>query len=1347
MKGKFLAAISMVTALILGAGAPTHAFAYPSTEEQEEYASRGWFADFNSYEEQKEYLGEWNAELEAEGVVLLKNKDHALPLSRGSRVSLFGTQSYDPMYGGTGSAGATGDVQPVSLVEGLENEGFKLNPVIRPIYEAALTDYRAMVHTSGKMTVEAPPEILSGTEGSFYMYGDAAICTITRSGGETSDVGMGTGAYFAKDGGGAIDAGGYMYADEDAHYLQLTDNEKATIKYMGENFDKVIVLINSGNILEVKELEEDPNVSAILFIGQPGETGFNGVGKVLNGEISPSGKTVDLWASDFKHDPTFQNFGDNKQFGSELDNSLYREDGTVIETEGGYRGKNSHEVEYEEGIYIGYRYYETRAASYKKAIDRIGEKQYSGEKPGEQWYQDEVVYPFGFGLSYTTFTQTIDADSKETFEAAIEAADGLDDYADLQVTVKNTGAVSGKDVVELYVHAPYTEGQIEKSEVVLAGYAKTKLLAPGEQQTVTVSVRLADIASFDFDDANRNGYKGYELDAGNYEFRLQSDSHTVIDKFSATLTAKQLDNDGDADNNTLFSNEDENNSMIQNQYGGTMKLMSRANMEDTFPTYPTKEDRTFDDETFIKMLVSREKGESDPDVPTTRYTSSYKSTDDKVTDPWYKTEEDIPEGWTQAGSHTEGEKAKIPLSKMIGIDYQGTDALTAEDTDVAEFVGKTGAQAWEIFMNQLTYDEMKAYLSDGLYKTVANDFIGKEEGEDADGPAQIQNGFWYADGVILGSTWNVDIAYLYGVMVGNESMFLNVPGWYGPSMNIHRTPFAGRNFEYFSSDGVQGGRVAAAMVSGAQSKGVNCYIKHFGTNEQETDRNNLMTFSSEQAIREVFLKPFEYAVKEGHATGCMAAMSRIGIMYVDGSYPCLTMLLRKEWGFRGALNADHTTASANLNQRVGLNFPLGTYGGNNTIYGTWDKAAREGKGIVLGTNSKADATQYYWVRTRATEALWVAANTNYTETKMDKSAFVDLTGEKALTVSVGEKGSDYSVAVGADAIPKGVNVSYAITKGSAPYGTYLTPSGSFGGQFAREGTTELEVTAYINGWSPKTFKVTLIVKPLITLEGGFELEVGKPVDGVCIPQSPYAIGDADGSRNLGLHVFKFSGEVPGLTFGRTIPADTDGLDWGETDALDGSVYGTPTTPGTYTVSVTLDCRYWKAKETGNDIKDNFRSKKVNVELTFTVTGGTSESDIQFRVNDGKLQFCGEDEVWKDVTDGTAAGGKTITDVASFTDDTGSGYTVSFSDGTSIKIYNGADGAQGPQGEKGETGAQGPKGDKGDKGDAGANGSDGADGTDGKDAEGGCNGVIGTCGAIMAAVTLLGGAALVLRKKK
>ena len=727
-------------------------------------------------------------ELVQEGAVLLKDQNNALPLAEGTAVNLFGYGSVDPIYGGSGS-GASDTSSNIDLVTGLTNAGFTVNQELVDFYKKSGVSRAAQKGFEGSNFTPAEVPAAQYTDTLLQnakAFSDVAIVTFSRVGGEGGDL--------PQD----MYAAGYSKTDDGRHYLELTQDEEdllALIKAQG--FGKVIVLINSSNAMELGFLEDD-SIDAALWIGSLGSTGFNAVGEILSGKVNPSGRLSDTYAYDLTTAPAYWNAGDFT-----------------------YSNLKHHYVEYAEGIYVGYRFYETRYVDNTTGVC------------DEAAYAKAVQYPFGYGLSYTTFEQSI-ADYKTT-DSAIE----------MTVEVKNTGAVAGKDVVQVYYTAPYTIGGIEKSHVVLAGFAKTSLLEPGASEKVTITFAPEDMASYD-----ETGAKAYVLEAGTYQIKLMNNAHEVIDQREYEVPATITYSGDNARNTDLVAATNEFEDVAQGQI---KQYVSRADWEGTLPTTRT-DGKTASAETVAAKENTPVYENNDSDQPIT------------------------------IADHG------LTLEDMTGLDYDDPK--------------------WNDLLEQLSVDDMTNMISNGGWSTPEVASVGKPATNDLDGPAGINSlvsslkGVSFPSEVIVGSSWNTDLAQRFGTAFGAEAAANHVVGLYAPGMNIHRTPFSGRNFEYYSEDGLLSGKMGAAMVQGVGSQGVYTYIKHFALNDQESNRLSISVWANEQSIREIYLKPFELSVKEGGTTAVMSSYSRLGNTWAGASKALLTDVLRNEWGFHGMVVTD-----------------------------------------------------------------------------------------------------------------------------------------------------------------------------------------------------------------------------------------------------------------------------------------------------------------------------------------------------------------------------------------------------------------------------------------------------------
>lgn len=922
---------------------------------------------------------ELNLRIAEESAVLLKNENNALPLQKTERnvtvfhaisntiAGYFGANENYMISALHAFPQATSGTDPSTIYQSFDKNNINYNPSMKALYDES--NYyvdEGDKGTNGINTYRGPNlNYIKRAEKSIVNYDDAAIITISRVGCE------------GVDGLQLSDPNGEFHAfesKEGEHYLQLNEGEKELIKFAKEKFNKIIVILNTTMPVEIAELQDDEKVGAIMWIGYPGFNGFEAVGELLTGAVNPSGRLTDIWAAHIDKDPTYKNFYDNSyNYPRDKDGKLVPHY-SVLDKDGEKTEFVS--IDYSEGIYVGYKFYET--------ADTIG---YFGS--GENAYYNRtngVVYPFGYGLSYSAFKQEIVESSKKT--------DG--DTISFDVKVTNEGEKAGKEVVQVYYNPVYNEGGIEKSSANLAAFAKTKELKKSESQIVHIEFDKRDMASYDYDDANGNGFYGYELENGAYEISLNKNSHEKWDTFTYTHsdttdpdakgkgTTYGTDSQSGEPIENLFSNNDwydTDRSEYDAEGQAGLQVMSRAtkNGENGFAaTFPEcAGDVKFSDEA-IAYLRSQNK----------RYTSDMDTQDD----PWNVDAADLTaRGWDQE-AHPEnrinGVSAKILLQEMIGIDYTDTEhTLTAEETSVTEFVGKTGQQAWDIFMNQLTWDELQLMASDANFRTPAINAIGKPETKDNDGPAQLGTQstpmMIFASGINIASTWNVDLAEEYGRLVGDHSINQGITGWYGPGLNIHRSPFGGRNYEYYSEDALLTGKIAAASIKGAAQKGVVTYMKHFALNNQEKDRHGVLTWADEQTMREIYLKAFEIAYKDGGATGVMCSFNNIGGVGACMNYNLTVKLLTNEWGFKGAIISDFYGDSgwpAGLIVRSQV-APLGTYTNEPTgmVEGTWNAEAKLPEIKVKSgesTTTLQSANLYYAVRMTAQRMIYSVVNSN-----------------------------------------------------------------------------------------------------------------------------------------------------------------------------------------------------------------------------------------------------------------------------------------------------------------------------------------------------------------------------------
>ena len=787
-----------------------------------------------------------------EGIVLLNNDDNLLPLASGDKLNVFGWASINPILGGAGS-GALNDAYPTTdILTSLADAGIETNAELTSFYTEYKADRPVVGMWAQDWTLPEPnvsaytDELISNAKA----FSDTAMIVISRSGGEGADLPADMNAVVdgSYQDGTTYTAGVYDDSlnegndwDEGDHYLQLSNREEEMVDLVCENFDKVVLVYNGANAFELGFVEDHPQIKSVLWSAGQGHVGMKALGKIMNGEVNPSGKMIDTYVYDLKATPWWNNFGDfNYTNMKEFEYTSVGFTGTESTAVPGF-------VNYVEGIYVGYRFYETAAA--EGFID----------------YDKVVQYPFGYGMSYTTFEQKM-GDIKES-----------NGQISIDVEVTNTGDVAGKEVVEVYYNPPYTNGGIEKASANLIGFEKTSLLDPGASETVTVSFAVEDMASYDSKELG-----GYVLEQGDYIISINSDAHNIIDSKTYTV-AERVDYVGEGKRESDLVT-------ATNQFDyaeGDIEYLSRA---DKFANYD-------------KATAAPASMEMSEDAKASFYNiSNYLTAEATALD------ED-----PDAGEVTTGASNGLKLKDMVGLEKDDPQ--------------------WDTFMDQLSLDDMNALISLGGYQTNSVDSIGKVRTNDCDGPASINNNFTgvgsigFPVGVVVAATWNKELAHAFGDSIGKMANEMDVSGWYAPAMNNHRTAFAGRNFEYYSEDGLLSGWIAAEAVKGSQENGVYAYMKHFALNDQEQNRCDMVcTWSNEQAIREIYLKPFEMCVKEANCLAVMSSFNYIGNRWAGGSSSLCKTVLRDEWGFKGFVETDY----------------FGVYG-----YMSSDQAIRNGTDLML----------------------------------------------------------------------------------------------------------------------------------------------------------------------------------------------------------------------------------------------------------------------------------------------------------------------------------------------------------------------------------------------------------------
>lgn len=816
-------------------------------------------------------------EITNEGVVMTKNDDSFLPIAP-KKINVFGWASTNPIYGGTGS-GTVDASTAVGILDGLENAGFETNQELSDMYVEYRADRPAISINEGQdWTLPEIPvaEYSDETIQNAKEFSDTAVIVIARTGGEGADLPHDMGAVMdgsysqgTKYTNASYTNNSEEYADfEDGQsYLELSHTEADLVEMVCDEFENVIVVYNGANALELDWTEEYEQIKSVLLCAGAGATGFNALGNIISGEINPSGKTADTWVKDLDQAPYINNIGhfaytNTQDVEDAAKQAWERADGIVSF------------VNYTEGIYTGYRFYETAA------------------EEGLINYDDVVMYPFGYGLSYTTFSQ-------EMGELQI-----AEDAISVDVTVINTGDTAGKEVVELYYEPPYTNGGIEKASVNLAAFDKTELLEPGQSQTITLTFNIEDMASYD-----TYGEGAYVLEEGEYEISLRSDSHNVIDTKTYTLDKKIVYSESNTHADDLVAAENK-----LEFAEGNVTYLSREN---GFANYE-------------EAIKAPENFELDGEVQGNGTWNP---------EEYNNSEDEMPETGARNG---------LELYDLRGADYDDP--------------------RWEELLDQMTVDEMVELIAYGGHQTAEIRSVRKIRTLDTDGPAGLNSptigafGTGYCSEILIAQTWNEDLAAKAGEGISKEFNDFNITGWYAPSMNLHRSAFGGRNFEYYSEDSLLSSKMALAEVEAAVEQGIYPYIKHFVMNEQETNRNALLcTWFNEQSARELYLKPFEYCVKNT-PSGKLALMSSynyLGTEWAGGSTVLLKDILRGEWGFEGMVISDY----------------FGNYG-----YMDADRAVRGGTDLMLATAGNdaimtdLSATSVIAMREAAKNIFYVVVN-------------------------------------------------------------------------------------------------------------------------------------------------------------------------------------------------------------------------------------------------------------------------------------------------------------------------------------------------------------------------------------
>lgn len=839
----------------------------------------------SDYEDEVQLLAAEEAlcqEVEEEGIVLLKNDGDVLPLSEGSRISVFGQNSVDMVYGGVGAGSVDASTAP-DLKTALEYSGFEVNPVLWDFYDTGEgAAYRKVVPgVTGEGTYEVnevPMDVYTEeVTGSYQEYDDAALIVIGRSGGESSDI--------ASD------------------YLEFTREEEELIRAVNRQFETVAVILNTNNPMELGLLEEE-EIDACLWVGATGQTGNYAIGEVLSGRVNPSGRLVDTYAYDNFSSPAMANFGDYTITNSEVENG------------------NKYLV-YQEGIYVGYRYYETR---YEDVV--------LGNESEENYdYETQVMYPFGYGLSYTAFDWS-----------GYQVTEGEDAFT-ARITVTNTGDAKGKEVVQIYLQSPYTqydrENGIEKASAELVGYAKTKELAPGESETVTVEIPKESMKAYDAD-----GTGSYIVDAGDYYLAAGRNVHDALNHI---LAAKGR---GDADTMAGTGNEELAYRYTQAEMDTQTYAVSAETGNQIQDQFEEADLRTYDED-----ITYLSRSDWSGTWPSLYADGEFEASEEliRALEISYENDEDASMPEFETVSEEYGE---LTLAGLIGTDYDDP--------------------RWDALLNQMSKEEIYNLVRKSGYLTMNIDSVSAPKTVDKDGPAGISatltggniSCMAYPSEMVFASTWNTELIEQVGRMIGEDGLNAGVTIWYAPAMNIHWTPFSGRNYEYYSEDAFLSGSMGAAECRGAQEKGMIVTIKHFALNDQEVNRYGVAVFSNEQAIRELYLAGFEGAVRDGSANGVMTSMNRVGTRWSGGHYGLITETLKNEWGFRGLVVTDQTSfASFNYcDIREGLE--AGTNMWLNVADNMWKLSDEElNAGVMAQMRDSAHAILYQIANSNAMNGI------------------------------------------------------------------------------------------------------------------------------------------------------------------------------------------------------------------------------------------------------------------------------------------------------------------------------------------------------------------------------------------
>jgi len=904
--------------------------------------------DSNAVNQARQSGQELSKQIVQEGSVLVKNNG-VLPLDASvhTEVNVFGHAAIDWVYGGSGS----GQVIPennnanenVDFLKALKLYEIEYNeslismynnfaaPVgdIESIYKGYQEFYR-LYEPSLSNTKYYSDSLLSEAEA----YSDTAFVVIGRHAGETEDPTRVQYKYGAD-------------TDESRHYLEISTEEEELLKYVGENYENVIVIINSTNTIELDFVDTIPGIDACLVVGATGTRGAEAIPSILYGEVSPSGRFTDTYAYDMASNVNYKYTGAEGVGYYTNASDIYPTGATTNAgvPSGHYMDRTAPSfIDYIEGVYLGYKWYETADVEgiwdkYSREI--LGE---NDEKKTVTGYDSVVQYPFGYGLSYTSFKWTVES---------VLLADGSEINRNseivIQVSVQNIGEVAGKDVVEVYFTPEYKVGEIEKPHVNLVGFAKTSELQPGMAETLIITINVDDLAAYDAYDLNNNGNKGYELDAGKYEIKLMTDSHNIknVDfatggkdipgvityNVSKTINLKTDKVTGNPVTNK-FTGEDavDGVSLDGSDSNQNIGFITRANLPDPYEMSGVV-DRAMADNVKTNNLYNANKASA---------------WDNATTDIFGNTVDTSAVLWDQKAGTLEYDG--VSYADSVGADGKAKIYMDGKVTSLGLLLGSDyDNPLWEKVLDQITFAEAYKVITDGHFKTAAIASVGKPEIEDRDGPAQVRSfnagttrGTGFPCVTVLGQTWSKSLAYSFGINYGKEMAALGLGGTYGFGANLHRSAWGGRNYEYFSEDGFLAGTLLAEQVRGLNNTGKYCYLKHLALYETEHLRDSMYTWCTEQALREIYLVPFEKAIQDGGCVGIMSSYNRIGDSWTGGSEALITGIIRNEMGFNGSIVTDYVDnwskdyMSIEDAVRAGADINLG---GKN-LYSGFDDTAR-----------------------------------------------------------------------------------------------------------------------------------------------------------------------------------------------------------------------------------------------------------------------------------------------------------------------------------------------------------------------------------------------------------------------